>query len=104
MHMHIYGLICRERLVESCHYPPLLSYLEVLPSSYYIDNEDITKHFCEDGSLFQSPSATAFAFMVTGNKQCLSYLESLVQRCPNGGNNNNNNFDYNLEKIDFHLG
>ncbi|XP_055828402.1 (E,E)-geranyllinalool synthase [Solanum dulcamara] len=38
----------------------------------------------EDGSLFQSPSATAQAFMSTGNKKCLEYLMSIVQKCPNG--------------------
>lgn len=83
---HMVSYICREQLVDRCHYPPLLSYLEALPSSYGIDIEqDITKHLCEDGSFFQSPSATAFAFMATGNEQCLNYLQSLVQRCPNGG-------------------
>ncbi|XP_058750802.1 S-linalool synthase-like [Vicia villosa] len=64
----------------SC-YPPLLSYLEALPTSY-VDEKDICKHLREDGSLFQSPSATAKAFMDYGNKKCLSYLQSLAHRCP----------------------
>ena len=38
-----------------------------------------------DGSFFQSPSATACAFLATGNQQSMAYLESLIQRCPNGG-------------------
>ncbi|TKY71658.1 S-linalool synthase [Spatholobus suberectus] len=37
-----------------------------------------------DGSLFQSPSATAKAFMMTGKQECLAYLQSVVQRYPNG--------------------
>ena len=66
-------------------YPPLLSYLEALPSSHKINEEVIIKNLCGAGSLFQSPSATASAFMYTGNEKCLSYLQSLAQRCPNGG-------------------
>ncbi|POO03632.1 (E,E)-geranyllinalool synthase [Trema orientale] len=73
-----------ERLVETKgHHPPLLSYLEALPSSYNLDEEDIIKNLCDDGSLFQSPSATARAFMATGNTNCLCYLQSLVQRFSN---------------------
>ncbi|XP_058756107.1 (E,E)-geranyllinalool synthase-like [Vicia villosa] len=64
----------------SC-YAPLLSYLEALPPSYF-DEKDICKNLSEDGSLFQSPSATAKAFMDYGNKKCLSYLQALSQRCP----------------------
>ncbi|KAL5579370.1 hypothetical protein UlMin_011812, partial [Ulmus minor] len=59
-----------EQLVDDRDYPPLLSYLEA--------------NLCGAGSLFQSPSATASAFMSTGNEKCLSYLQSLAQRCPNG--------------------
>ncbi|KAK6268819.1 hypothetical protein QUC31_012979 [Theobroma cacao] len=72
-----------EELTDSS-YPLLLSYLEALPSFYAINEEDITMHLSDDGSLFQSPSATARAFMATGNKQCLAYLQSLVRRCGNG--------------------
>ncbi len=73
------------KLADKYTNPPLLSYLEALPASYDIDQDDIIKHLSNDGSLFQSPSATARAFMVTGNKKCLAYLISLVQRCDNGG-------------------
>ncbi|GMY37277.1 S-linalool synthase-like [Fagus crenata] len=74
----------KEKLADKYTNPPLLSYLEALPASYDIDQDDIIKHLSNDGSLFQSPSATARAFMVTGNKKCLAYLLSLVQRCDNG--------------------
>jgi len=64
---------------------PLLSYLEALAPWYEVSEEDICSNLRGDGSLFQSPSATAKAFMATGNIHCLAYLESLIQRCPNGG-------------------
>ncbi|RVX08509.1 (E,E)-geranyllinalool synthase [Vitis vinifera] len=57
-----------EELVDKYHYPPLISYLEALPSWYDISREDIVKHLSDDGSIFQSPSATAHAFMVSGRK------------------------------------
>lgn len=65
----------------------LLAYLEVLPSTLYDENqEDIVEKLGDsDGSLFQSPSATAAAYMLSGNTKCLVYLKSLVQRCPHGG-------------------
>ncbi|KAG8391624.1 hypothetical protein BUALT_Bualt01G0206700 [Buddleja alternifolia] len=73
-----------EELVnKSQYYPPLISYLETLPSSTY-HNHLIEKHLSSDGSLFQSPSATARAFMITGNVKCLKYLQSLLQTFPNG--------------------
>ncbi|XVF04181.1 hypothetical protein REPUB_Repub05bG0059900 [Reevesia pubescens] len=73
-----------EELVDN-QYPPLLSYLEALPSSYDISEEDITMNLSGDGSLFQSPSATARAFMATGKEESLSYLQqSLTGRCGNG--------------------
>ncbi|XWS15704.1 hypothetical protein CRYUN_Cryun34aG0024700 [Craigia yunnanensis] len=72
-----------EELVDN-QYPPLLSYLEALPSSFDISEEDITMNLSGDGSLFQSPAATACAFMATGKEECLSYLQSLVGRCANG--------------------
>ncbi|KAF8413939.1 hypothetical protein HHK36_001935 [Tetracentron sinense] len=84
----IYGerqrILEMEELVDKYHYPPLISYLEALPSSFDIDKEDILVHLSEDGSLFQSPSATAGAFMATGNKGIMVYLKSLVQRCGPG--------------------
>ncbi|KAK2644140.1 hypothetical protein Ddye_019335 [Dipteronia dyeriana] len=76
-------IIETEELVDKHHYPPLFSYLEALPF-YDINREDIIKNLSDDGSLFQSPSATARAFMATGNEKCLAHLQSLVQRCPNG--------------------
>ncbi|KAL4279655.1 hypothetical protein GQ457_03G037030 [Hibiscus cannabinus] len=79
----------RQRIVENENaggpYPPLLSYLEALPSFYAINEEDIIMNLKGDGSLFQSPSATARAFMASGNKDCLAYLQSLVKTCANNG-------------------
>ncbi|KAL3519684.1 hypothetical protein ACH5RR_017833 [Cinchona calisaya] len=66
------------------YYPPMLSYLENLPCAYHADQQKILKNLSVDGSLFQSPSATASAYMATGNLKCLNYLKSLVHRCPNG--------------------
>ncbi|KAA8519834.1 hypothetical protein F0562_014076 [Nyssa sinensis] len=74
----------REELVDEDNYPPLLAYLEALPSTYDIKQEDMLMHLTEDGSLFQSPSATAHAYMVTGNRKCMDYLVHLVQKCPHG--------------------
>jgi geranyllinalool synthase len=51
----------------------------------YVNEKDICKNLSEDGSLFQSPSATAKAFMLYGNKECLTYLQSMAQRCPKAG-------------------
>jgi len=79
----------REEVVGDFHcYPPLMSYLEALPPSY-VNAKDIRKNLSEDGSLFQSPSATAKAFMAYGNQECLAYLQSLAQRCPKAGFHNN---------------
>nr|AQA26340.1 geranyllinalool synthase 1 [Tripterygium wilfordii] len=76
-------IVEKEELVETYHYPPLLAYLEALPPNK-IDKDQIVTHLSSDGSLFQSPSATASAFMITGNKDCLAYLKAIIQRCPNG--------------------
>ncbi|KAH7675853.1 Alpha-farnesene synthase protein [Dioscorea alata] len=66
-------------------HPLLAMYLEALPAGYKnLPEECILGHQSEDGSLFQSPSATAYAFMATGNDKCMSYLEALVQRCGHG--------------------
>ncbi|RVW46281.1 (E,E)-geranyllinalool synthase [Vitis vinifera] len=46
--------------------------------------EDIVKHLSEDGSMFQSPSATVCAFITTRNRKCMNYLQALVQRFPHG--------------------
>ncbi|XXG70515.1 hypothetical protein AAC387_Pa06g3263 [Persea americana] len=82
----------RERFLEmeasfcEAYHPPLLAYLEALPPSYgHIGREIILLNQNKDGSLFQSPSATAHAFMVTGNEGFKLYLESMVQRCGHGG-------------------
>ncbi|EEF40889.1 Alpha-bisabolene synthase, putative [Ricinus communis] len=72
----------RDKQADSYNYPPILAYLEAFPCS--IDEEHVVKNLCKDGSLFQSPSATARAFMATKNKDYLAYLQSLVHRCPNG--------------------
>ncbi|KAI3510368.1 hypothetical protein L1887_17307 [Cichorium endivia] len=74
-----------EEIVDKWQYPPLLAYLETFPFAQHdINQETINKHLSEDGSLFQSPSATAQAYISTGNHKCLGYLTSLVQKCPNG--------------------
>ncbi|KAK7362897.1 hypothetical protein VNO77_05022 [Canavalia gladiata] len=77
-------LLHKEELVGKHCFPPLLSYLEAFPPSYIVNEEDIYSNLSNDGSLFQSPSATAKAFMTTGNIQCLAYLQSIIRRCPNG--------------------
>ncbi|XP_019708546.2 S-linalool synthase-like [Elaeis guineensis] len=66
------------------HHLPFPLYLEALPSIYQGKHEDILKHKREDGSLFHSPSATACAFIITGDRDCKQYLEAMVQRCRRG--------------------
>ncbi|KAI7751114.1 hypothetical protein M8C21_004544, partial [Ambrosia artemisiifolia] len=79
-------ILCMEEMVDKWQSLPLLAYLETFQSGkYYVDEETIRKHLSEDGSLFQSPSATAQAYISTGNQKCLKYLMSLVEKCPNGG-------------------
>ncbi|MBA0836701.1 hypothetical protein Goarm_008896, partial [Gossypium armourianum] len=77
-------LLDTEELISNQYYPPLLSYLEALPPSYDVSERDITMNLNGDGSLFQSPAATASAFMATGNERSLSYLQTVVGRCGNG--------------------
>ncbi|KAK2969848.1 hypothetical protein RJ640_030157 [Escallonia rubra] len=74
----------REKPVDKFQYPPIFSYLEALPSTYEIDEQATVSHLSENGSIFNSPSATACAYMATGNQKCMDYLESLAQRCPYG--------------------
>ncbi|KAG7962215.1 hypothetical protein I3843_09G054300 [Carya illinoinensis] len=74
----------KEKLVDVHQNSPLLAYLEALPASYDIDEDVILNQLSNDGSLFQSPSATARAFMATGSKECMAYLVSLVQGYDNG--------------------
>ncbi|KAK7400509.1 hypothetical protein VNO78_11718 [Psophocarpus tetragonolobus] len=77
------NMLHKEELVGKC-FTPLLSYLEALPPSFTISEDDICSNLSDDGSVFQSPSATAKAFMATGKIECLAYLQTLIQRCPNG--------------------
>ncbi|KAL1560201.1 geranyllinalool synthase [Salvia divinorum] len=66
-------------------FPPLLSYLETFPSTYRFDCEETVKRYLNsDGSLFQSPAATAQAFMSTQNMDSLKYLQSVLHKFPNG--------------------
>ncbi|PWA94009.1 geranyllinalool synthase [Artemisia annua] len=53
-------------------------------TKHNVDQQTIMKHLSEDGSLFQSPSATAQAYISTRNHKCLEYLMTLVHMCPNG--------------------
>ncbi|KAJ8616318.1 hypothetical protein MRB53_035690 [Persea americana] len=78
----------RQRILETkevtihAYRPPLIYYYEALPSTYKMENcMEVVRHLSADGSLFQSPSATASAFMDTKDKRCQDYLESMVQRC-----------------------
>ncbi|KAM7249753.1 hypothetical protein ACFE04_000060 [Oxalis oulophora] len=76
-------ILQREEIFDENHYIPLASCLEALPPSSY-DHVDIIKNLNSDGSLYQSPSATAQALMATGNADCLTYLQSVVHRCTQG--------------------
>lgn len=73
-----------EELVDKYYYPSLLSYMEVLPPNYPVDGATVLSNLSGNGSLFRSPSATAAAFMATGNPQTMSYLCNVVRSC-NGG-------------------
>ncbi|CAH2047854.1 unnamed protein product [Thlaspi arvense] len=78
-------ILKREKLVDDCNHKPLLAYLEVLPSTIVVEKEIIINSLENvHGSLFQSPSATASAFMLTRNTKCLAYLQNVVERCSNG--------------------
>lgn len=61
------------------------SYIEAWPKTCRNYQNKVLIDHSEDGSVFQSPSATAFAFMTTGNTKFLAYLESIVKRCGHGG-------------------
>ncbi|KAL3623418.1 hypothetical protein CASFOL_032234 [Castilleja foliolosa] len=76
-----------EKIGDKCesYYPPLVSYLETLPPNYHLNRpETVNQYLSYDGSLYQSPSATAQAFIITGNVACLGYLKSILQQFPNG--------------------
>ncbi|KAF8114186.1 hypothetical protein N665_0040s0041 [Sinapis alba] len=80
-------ILHQELLLDGrCNRQSLLAYLEVLPLTSYEENpDDIIGNLDDlDGSLFQSPSATAAAFILSRNTKCLAYLQSLVRRCPHG--------------------
>ncbi|GJY13172.1 (E,E)-geranyllinalool synthase-like protein [Tanacetum coccineum] len=80
-------IIHKEEMVDKWQYPPLLAYLETFQFTMHnVDQQTIVKHLSEDGSLFQSPSATAHAYISTRNHKCLEYLMSLVHKCPNRDN------------------
>ncbi|KAK2965043.1 hypothetical protein RJ639_029427 [Escallonia herrerae] len=68
-----------EKLVDKFQYPPILSYLEALPSTYEIDEQAIVTHLSENGSIFNSPSATACAYMATGNQKCMDTWSLLLK-------------------------
>ncbi|XP_047323890.1 S-linalool synthase-like [Impatiens glandulifera] len=80
---HRQQILTMEVLVDKRHNFPLLSYLEALPVSYRLNKQDVLMNLSENGSLFQSPSATTMAYMITGNDQCLKYLECVVKECDN---------------------
>ncbi|XP_047323971.1 S-linalool synthase-like [Impatiens glandulifera] len=72
-------------IVEQNDCSSFLPYLEAILLSYdQVDMGIITKQIGYDGSLYKSPSATAQAFLATGDQRCLKYLQSLVQNFPNG--------------------
>ncbi|GAB4831261.1 hypothetical protein Ancab_005274 [Ancistrocladus abbreviatus] len=78
-------ILQREQIIDKYEHPPLLSYLEALPSWYCcFDEESIFSSLNEDGPVLQSPSAAAHAFIVTGHERCLAYLQTLVQTCKSG--------------------
>ncbi|KAL5989316.1 hypothetical protein ACLOJK_010215 [Asimina triloba] len=80
----LFCLQCRKTSPNQVHDPPLIYYLEALPPTYEVDCNMVLPYLNEDGSLFRSPSATAAAFMVTKDKKCKNYLESIVKMCGSG--------------------
>lgn len=47
--------------------------------------EKILKLQCEDGSIFYSPAATAYAYIHTRDENCLKYLTDVVEKFNGGG-------------------
>lgn len=76
----------REKVDDKNEHPSLksLSCAEVLLCACDMDELLIVKNSTEDGSLFKSPSASAAAYMATGNPAFLKYLESVIQNFPCG--------------------
>ncbi|PON84631.1 S-linalool synthase [Trema orientale] len=67
------------------YHPSLKTYIEALPKKNNNNSEnEVSFHQSEDGSVFQSPAATAYAFMMTGNEIFLAYLEEVVKICGHG--------------------
>ncbi|GAB4831247.1 hypothetical protein Ancab_005261 [Ancistrocladus abbreviatus] len=78
-------ILQREQIIDKYEHPPLLSYLEALPSWYCsFDEESIISSLNADGPVFQSPSAAAHAFIATRHGRCLAYLQTVVQTCKSG--------------------
>ncbi|RZS22883.1 hypothetical protein BHM03_00055719 [Ensete ventricosum] len=78
-------ILAMEKSSGNDRHPPLTSFLEALPISCRPNHEVILRLQMEDGSLFHSPSATACAFMITGDRNCLEYLQTMMKRCSNVG-------------------
>nr|XP_018677603.1 PREDICTED: S-linalool synthase-like [Musa acuminata subsp. malaccensis] len=76
-------ILTMEKYSGNDRHPPLTSFLEALPISCRPNHEVILRLQMEDGSLFHSPSATACAFMITGDRNCLEYLQTMMKRCSN---------------------
>ncbi|CAL9136411.1 unnamed protein product [Musa acuminata var. zebrina] len=76
-------ILAMEKSSSNDRHPPLTSFLEALPISCRPNHEVILRLQMEDGSLFHSPSATACAFMITGDRNCLEYLQTMMKRCSN---------------------
>uniref|UniRef100_A0A804HZA8 Terpene synthase metal-binding domain-containing protein n=1 Tax=Musa acuminata subsp. malaccensis TaxID=214687 RepID=A0A804HZA8_MUSAM len=76
-------ILAMEKSSGNDRHPPLTSFLETLPISCRPNHEVILGLQMEDGSLFHSPSATACAFMITGDRNCLEYLQTMMKRCSN---------------------
>ncbi|THU44186.1 hypothetical protein C4D60_Mb02t04750 [Musa balbisiana] len=78
-------ILAMEKSSGNDRHPPLTTFLEALPISCRPNHEVILRLQMEDGSLFHSPSATACAFMITGDRNCLEYLQTMMKRCSNVG-------------------
>lgn len=78
---------CREKADDKNEHssPIMLSCAKALLSACNIDELLVEKNLSEGGSLFNSPSASVAAYMVTGHPAVLKYVESVVQNFPSGG-------------------
>ncbi|KAK1284709.1 S-linalool synthase [Acorus calamus] len=73
-----------EQLSQKGYHPPLETYLEALPITSFEVERVLKEYQSQDGSLFQSPSATARAYIISGDDRCMHYLQSMVRRCAHG--------------------